>query len=409
MELRIVNNRREFDDFVISSPCCHYMKTSMWGEFRRINEGLKYELLGFYENNVLQATALAFHGSWLMHKYIYVQKGPCLDYQNKELLDTVLKMLKDYADKKHVRFLRIDPNINRVPHDIKGNVLEGYNNEHITEQIKSAGYIHKGYGYAYNGSWTNRYTLIIDLTADEKTIESRFTKQRRTSLNRHKVSGVTTRFGTEEDIPSLMAFEKMLSLQDGFPPHSHSFFKSLLDCFGEHAVMYVTEINLDTMISGIETELAGKKYAKDPEARAAKERDLQRANELKSKFGSSLPIAAGIFLRMADWSWDLYTYNHKEFNFIKCVDNLHSFAIKDMKNSGVIHYDMCGFSGVTKKEDPEYGLYLYKSSFGPEYIEQIGEFDYVRNSAAMKRYRFEKLAINHVKRDIWARKYKKKA
>ena len=408
MELRVINDRNVFDSFVKAHPNCHYMKTSMWGEFRKINEGLKYELLGFYDQNELKATALAFSGSWLMHKYIYVQKGPCMDYADRKLRDEVLSLLKDYADRKHVRFLRVDPNVNRVPHDIKGNVLEGYNNEYVTEEIKELGYIHKGYGYAYNGSWTNRYTLIIDLTADEDTIEKRFSKPRRTSLNRHKVSGVTTRYGSDADIPKLMEFEKMLSLQDGFPPHKHSFFKSLLDCFGEHAVMYVTEINLDTMVSGIETELAGKKYAKDPEARAAKEKNLVQARELRDKFGSSLPIAAGIFLRIGEWSWDLYTYNHKEFNFIKCVDNLHRFAIHDMKTAGVIHYDMCGFSGVTTPDDGEYGLYLYKSSFGPEYIEQIGEFDYVRNPAAMKRYRFEKLAINHIKRDIWARKYKAK-
>lgn len=408
MELRIVNDRNVFDSFVMSNTYCHYMKTSMWGEFRRRTEGLKYELLGFYENEKLIATALAFCGSWMMHKYIYVQKGPCVDYENAEQTSEVLKLLKDYADRKHVRFLRVDPNVNRVPHDIQGNVLDGYNNEHVTEEIKALGFIHKGYGYAYNGSWSNRYTLVIDLSDDEKTIISRFSKPRKTSLNRHKVSGVTTRLGTAEDIPSLSTFEKMLSEQDGFPPHSLKFFNTLLECFGEHAVMYVTEISFDNWISGVEGELAGKKYAKDPEARKAKEKNLVQAKELREKYGSGLPIAAGVFLRMGTWSWDLYTYNHKDFNFINCVDNLHSFAIHDMKEHGVIHYDMCGFSGVTTKDDPEYGLYYYKSSFGPEYIEQIGEFDYVRNHSAMKRYRFEKLAVNHVKRRIWRMRFAKK-
>ena len=76
-----------------------------------------------------------------------------------------------------------------------------------------------------------------------------------------------------------------------------------------------------------------------------------------------------------DRSWDLYTYNHKDFNFIKAVDNLHRFAIEDMKNHGVLRYDMCGFSGVTEKSDPHYGLYDYKRSFGSVYTERIGEFD----------------------------------
>ena len=38
---------------------------------------------------------------------------------------------------------------------------------------------------------------------------------------------------------------------------------------------------------------------------------------------------------------------------------------------------MCGFSGLTNKDDPHYGLYSYKKSFGSQFIEHIGEFDYV--------------------------------
>jgi lipid II:glycine glycyltransferase (peptidoglycan interpeptide bridge formation enzyme) len=205
-----------------------------------------------------------------------------------------------------------------------------------------------------------------------------------------------------------MDFEVQLSEQDGFKPHSRKFFEALLESFGEHAVIYVTEINLDTMISGIEAELASKKYRKDPEARAAKEKELEKASGLKQKYGTKVPIACGLFIRLGHMSWDLYTYNHKEFNFIKPVDNLHAFAMNDMKEHGVLTYDMCGFSGTASKDDPYYGLYAYKRSFGPEFIEQIGEFDYVFRPKAMKRFRFEKLAVNHVKRKYWAYRYMKK-
>jgi lipid II:glycine glycyltransferase (peptidoglycan interpeptide bridge formation enzyme) len=57
-------------------------------------------------------------------------------------------------------------------------------------------------------------------------------------------------------------------------------------------------------------------------------------------------------------------------------------------------------------KDPEYHLYEYKHEFGAEFIEHIGEFDYVRNEGRMKRFRFEKLAFNHVKRKVWAVRYK---
>jgi len=42
---------------------------------------------------------------------------------------------------------------------------------------------------------------------------------------------------------------------------------------------------------------------------------------------------------------------------------------------------MVGFSGVIDKSDAYYGLYSYKRSFLPNYIEYIGEFDYVVNAS----------------------------
>lgn len=409
MDLRPVADRSVFDAFVQSSLYCHYMKTSMWGEFRKRMDGLSYELLGFYNGNDLVGTAMVLKGSWLGHSYLYIPKGPCIDYENTDLRKQAFSLLKNYADCRRVQFLRIDPNVNRVPHDLQGKVLDGYNHEDVTEDLKALDYLHKGYGYAYNGSWSNRFTLIVDLSPDMDEIVRRFSKQRHTSLNRHVIEHVSTRIGSKADVPTLMRYEQHLSWQDGFPPHKKEFFESIMDLFGEHAVLYVTEIDLQAMADGIKQELEGKKYRKDPEARAAKEKELKKAQLLETQYGGRLPIAAGLFLRMGTWSWDLYTYNHKEFSFIQSVDNLHRFAMADMKAHGVLHYDMCGFSGVTTPDDYEYGLYLYKSSFAPEYIEQIGEFDYVRTPAAMKRFRFEKLALNHVKRKVWASRYKKNA
>ena len=408
MEMRIIS-KNTLNTFVEKSSNVHYMKTAMWARFKRKTDGDTPSFLGFYEDDELKATAMVLKNTWLMHRYLYVPWGPCMDYTDEHVRNEVFRLLKEYALKNQVQFLRVDPNVIRCHRTITGDpVDDGFSNECVTEDLKELGYTHKGYGYAYNGSWTNRYTLFVDLNKDMKDVIAGYAKPRKTALNRHAVIGVSTRIGNADDLPSLMDFEVQLSEQDGFKPHSRKFFEALLESFGEHAVIYVTEINLDTMISGIEAELASKKYKKDPEARAAKEKELEKASNLKQKYGSKVPIACGLFIRLGHMSWDLYTYNHKEFNFIKPVDNLHAFAMNDMKEHGVLTYDMCGFSGTASKDDPYYGLYAYKRSFGPEFIEQIGEFDYVFRPKAMKRFRFEKLAVNHVKRKYWAYRYMKK-
>lgn len=409
MEIKVINDKAMFDSFVEKHPYGHYMKTSMWGEYKKQIDHLEYELLGFYEDNALIGTAMVLKGSWLHHSYLYIPWGPCIDYENETIRNEAFTLLKKYADEKNVLFLRIDPNVIRCPHDIKGNVLDGFNNECVTDDLKKDGYIHKGYGYAYNGSWTNRYTLIIDLSAGKDEVFKRFIPQRKRAIKRHTTWHVSTQIGNEADIPDLMRLEKQLTENDGFKPHSYEFFKKMLDIFDDHCVIYKTTIDLAGMIESMSNEIEGKKYKNDPTAKEAAIKNIERAKDLQSKHGDKVVIACGLFMRLGDKSWDLYTYNdHNEFNFIRPVDNLHYFAMCDMYDHGVIHYDMVGFSGVTSEDDPEYGLYVYKSSFGPEYIERIGEFDYVRNQKEMHRFNQEKRIINGLKRRYNSIRYKKK-
>lgn len=408
MILKEVKDRNIFDQFVMNHPYSHYMKTSMWGMNQAKANHYSYKMLGFYEGEQLIGTAMVLRGSFMAHPFLYIPKGPCIDYEDKEILKDAFTLLKDYAEKEKVHFLRVDPNVLRMEKDIMGNVIEGgENHEEVTEELKSLGFIHKGYGYAYNGSWTNRYTLTVDLRDDFDIVKKRFAKRRLTSINRHKTNCVSTHLGSVEDIPSLMELEKQLADKDGFKPHSKKFFEDILSSFGQYASVYVTEADLEGMIKGIETELSGKKYAKDPEARNAKIKSLEQTKQLKEEYGEKVVICCGIFVRAGKTSYDLYAYNHKAFNHLNPVDSMHVFAMQDMKKHGVETYDLCGFSGVTTKDDPEYGLYEYKKSFGSQYVEQIGEFDYPVKKNAWERFKLEKRAEVKVRRAIVSRIYKK--
>jgi peptidoglycan pentaglycine glycine transferase (the first glycine) len=404
--LKRIGSDAELDDYVARSPYVHYMKTSLWAHFKEASEHMHYDRLGFYRDNVLNGTAMVLKDTWMGSRYLYIPWGPCLDYEDKQLVKTAFALLKIYADQEKVLFLRVDPNVVRVHHTIDGTVVnDGFNHEWVTDTLKDLGYTHKGYGYAYNFSWTNRYTLIVDLEPDLETIYGRFSKSRRTALNRHKVNGVRTRLGTREDLKFLMKFEAMLGAQDGFKPHSERFFTQILDAFGEHAVLYVTEIHFDEAAAGLEKELAEKKYRKDPEARAAKEKEYTRMRGYLNQYGPCHALAAGLFVRYGDMSWDLYTYNDKNFPTLNPVDNLHAFAMADMKEHGVRRYDMVGFAGTADKNDPHYGLYFFKSSFGPEFIEQIGQFDYFHDARGMARFNHRRYEVNRIRRGIWRRVY----
>ena len=405
MEIRKIENLKIYDEFVENSPYNHYMKNRGWGDFKRTST-IKPIYLGFFKDNNLIGTALVLHFEQII-PYMYIPTGMCIDYLDTSLLTEALELLKSFAIDNKCVFLRIDPLVIRVSRDIIGNQIEGVNNEFVSETFKNCGFKHKGYGYAYDGSWHNRYTLIVDITKDMDTLLSNYTKAKQSVIKRHSLIGVQTRLGKIEELKYLCEFEKELSVTQGFKPHSETYFKEIINCFKDGAKFYITEVNLDTMISAINNELNSKKYAKDLEARTSKEKELEQAISLKNENGNILVIGAGLFIYSNHHSWDLYTYNKKSCGFLKPVDNLHYFVMSNMKNNNVKYYDMCGFSGSTSKNDPYYGLYNYKKSFNPEFIEWIGEFDFVIDKVKFKLFQETKKGFNRIRRKIVSILYKK--
>ena len=397
-----------FDQFVRNSPYNHYMKTSIWADYQK-QHGFKPYFVGVEDNGKLIATALILENKIpIFGKYQYIPWGPCLDYSNQELLNFLLTNLKKFAQEHRVMFMRLDTNIQRVSRDILGKQIAGINNEYLTEMINQAGFIHKGYGYGYDGSWANRYTLIIDIKPELEIILQNFNKPRQQALKRHNLIGVTTRTGTKQDLTHLVRFEKELSAKMHFKPHSIEFFSNLIKQLKPYSHFYVTEIDINQAINFITEELSSNKYNKDPEAKASKAKELNLFKQLQLEYGDIIPLAAGIFMYYGNKSWDLYAYSAKDFPMFKVTDNLHYHAIREMKSLGVKYYDMVGFSGKTNREDEYYGLYDYKSSFGSEFIEYLGEFNYLNKPRKYQLYRKYLRYYYKVKRKVNRFLYKKK-
>ena len=56
---------------------------------------------------------------------------------------------------------------------------------------------------------------------------------------------------------------------------------------------------------------------------------------------------------------------------------IHFAGLKYAVENGYKRYNFYGITGDFRKENPLYGLYLFKKSFGGHVVELIGEFDYV--------------------------------
>lgn len=401
---------KKYDEFVTHHSGNHYMKTSCWAKHKK-RDGYTPHFCAMEDNGELKATALILEkrNPFVMAPYFYIPWGFCVDYKDTELVKQFIAEIKAMAIDHKAMFIRMDPNVLRMERDIRGSQIEGgENNEYVTQLLVSQGFEHFGYQYGYSGTWVNRYTLVIDTHPSIEEIRKGFTKTRQNNLKRHRLLGITTRTGTKDDIKYLCQFEKELTQTQGFKPKRPEFFENLIDDFGEHAVIYVTECSLNHIVQSLDNEIHSNKYAKDINAYNSKVKELEQFKKLREQNGDHVVLAAGLFIRFNEKSWDLYTYKRTEFIFLHAVDSLHAYAIEDMKNHGVTFYDMCGFSGVPEKSDPYYGLYEYKRSFGSQFYEQLGQFDMILDHKKTALYNKGLHNFNRVKRKLNRTLYLKK-
>ena len=84
-----------------------------------------------------------------------------------------------------------------------------------------------------------------------------------------------------------------------------------------------------------------------------------------------------MILEYGDKAWVLYAGNHNILTETYVNYNTYYEHLKFCKERGLKIYDQFGTIGDLSKDNPRLGLHEFKKKFGGDYIEFMGEFDYV--------------------------------
>lgn len=377
MIYKIMEDAQSFDTFVENHPFCHFQKTSRWGDFNQKNYGVPYKLLGFYdEKQVLVATAMILFRKTLFGTYLYIPKGPCVDYENQKLTIQVLTLLKEYTLHQNVMYMAIDPNVLRMEREIDGKEVEGgQNNEWITKYIHQNGFVHRGYTYAYDGSFSNRFTLITDLTQDKQELYKGISTLRKRNIKKNAKVGLLTSEATRSELSELSRLEADLGKYKTVIKTQTNFYDHLYDSFQNHLHFYKTNLPMDKYISFLEQ----KKESQNENERKSAEKLLPIALDLKKKKGDNPIISVGLFLKAGKTTYTNYYFRDHDFDHLSPLDSLIFTGIENAIEEGCDTLDYLGFGGITEANDwdPGYPLYLYKHQWNSIYIEDIGQFEFV--------------------------------
>ncbi len=377
----------EFQEFVKQSPLSTHYQTLNYALLMGENE-FDYEMIGFInEYNQIKAASLILFKNIKFHiRYGYAPKGFILDYFNEELVRDFTKALQEYYKKKHVVFIKLNPEI-AISEIDPTNGIKTYNwNYDILEILLKNDY-QRLKENLYFESQLPRFSAIISLK--NYSLKS-ISKNTRNKINRAKAKGLHIELSEKSGIDILQNFiKKKRKINDFYyKDYYNAFIKdNLIDLFlvsidsKEFLLnarnLYEKELEKNNYFNSVlEKENTkkniNKKMDSDRKLLCYKQ-DVEKATEL-NKQKDKIYIAGALVMKHKKRIHILISGYNKKMKQFDANYFLHHEILSYYKEN-FDYADLNGITGDFTKENPYNGLNEFKLGFNPRIYEYIGEFD----------------------------------
>lgn len=405
MKLKKISEK-EFKKFADKNLEITFYQTISWAHLKKKN-GWVAHYLGLEKDNKIIAGSLILAKTLpiIKKKMFYAPRGFLLDYKDKEVLKEFTKQLKEYAKKEHAIFIKIDPYVEYKEHDNNGNVVEdGLDNSICVENLKSLGYKHFGFNLMQD-TLQPRWMHVIeteDKTLDDvmKDMESK-TRQ---ILRKNERSGIHTREISKEELPLFKDIMQHTSDRREFVDRPLSYYESMWDSLHDDGILKILVAEIDFLefekntkeeLETNEKELKNriykhennilkmnpKKYEQNNKKNEQEierlKKQLEKIKDYKEKYGNKKLLGGILFLIYGNEVLSLHGGTLDDVMQFQSAYTIHFAGVKHAVENGYKRYNFYGITGDFRKENPLYGLYLFKKSFGGHVVELIGEFDYI--------------------------------
>ena len=397
-------DKEEYDNYVRNHQYkSHFLQSLSWGEFAKVKKNLTPHYLGLTtEDNQLVAATLLLEKHLPMNMcYLYAPRGFVIDFNKKELLKTMTKKVVEFAKTRKAIFVKIDPDIIRKSYDYQNEEQElTYDPEVIFDNIKKAGFKHLGFTKNFETSQP-RYSFRINLEQSMEDIENHLSKTTKQRIAKSEKLETEVVIGTKKDIKEFYHLMTLTESRKDFISYNEDYYETLYEIFNGNknskATLLLGKINFNKTIKSLEKNLKRivdqisilpidnlSKSAKTKleELRKQKENTQSEINKYKDyskQYGNEVTLSAHMIIEYGDKAWVLYAGNHNILS--ETYVNYHTYYehLRYCKSRGLRIYDQFGTIGDLREDNPLMGLHEFKRKFGGDYVEFLGEWDYVIN------------------------------
>ena len=400
----IMLEKTKYDNFVKKHKTkSHFLQSYSWGEFSKLKKNLTPYYMGLIDSNKkIVATALLLQKKLPMKlSYFYSPRGFVMDYENKEIVQEMTKKIINFAKSKKAIFVKIDPDI--IINDI--NYLNeskelNYDWKEIFNSLKKAGFKHMGFTKNFE-TMQPRYSFRVDLTQSIEDIENHFSKTTKQRINKSQKLNTIVEIGTEKDIKEFYHLMTLTETRKDFVSYNLDYYETLYEIFNGNknskATLFLGKVDIDKTLETFEKTLKNinnqisilpidnlSKSAKNKLNELTRQKDhtkeqIKKFEKYKEQYGNLVTLSAHMIIEYGDKAWVLYAGNHNILTDTYVNYNTYYEHLLYCKKEGLKIYDQFGTIGDLSKDNPRIGLHEFKKKFGGDYVEFIGEFDYIIN------------------------------
>lgn len=384
--------KNEFETFLKKHPLQTFFQAPEMAEISNM-ENWNTTYIGVKDNKkILAAARMIYKEVRLRKKIFYTPRGILIDYQDTKLLTFFIKNIKSYVKKHNGYTFHIDPPLIYKQRDIDGNIVEnGIDNSKVIDTLKKLGFKHDGFITHYDYTKQVRWSFELPLlNKTEETILKEMSGNTRRAIKKAEHLQVKVRELTREEIPLFKDIMDHTSERREFVDRSLAYYTKMYDLFHDKKeIKYViAEVNLKDTLKVLNNDLETLNNTKDRAIKNNKKAllkeidnqiiDLEKKiteikNIIKEK-GNNIYLASAMFMIYGNDVMYYHSGGYKEymsfFGQYLIQWEMIKLAIKLKKDC----YNFYGIKGVFDKQDPDYGVYLFKKGFNGHVIEYIGDF-----------------------------------
>lgn len=396
MEIKKVD-KKSLDEYVLNSSKPHFMQTSAWGDVN-IKRGYKAHYLELVDNDQILGSAMLLEKKILKYSTFYCPRGFVVDYNNLDIIKKMIEGLKKYVSENNGLYLKIDPDL--IIRKLNNNGECIYENKEylsLIDYFKSLGGKHRGFTKTLKESSAPRFTFRLDLNKSEEELYDGFVpsaKRLALKQNPYDVDIIKGDKNNLKDFYYVME-ETLIRKKMYLEPYSfyETFFNTLYDA--NMADIYLVVAYKSKLMNYFKNQLVEattqyenavlklQKADNKTNRNSVKEKEkLKVSIESKLKEVEDLKeernvISSQLVVKYKDKVWTIHGGNNDLLGFLRANYEIHFKIFKEAMKDGYKTFDFYGVDGKIDKSSPAYGLYVFKSQFGADFDEFIGEFDFV--------------------------------